>query len=289
MNKLPLNLMYLKYFCDAVRLGSVSASARENFVSQSAISQGIGQLEKSLNKPLATHQTNRFNPTQEGLLVFERSKQIFSSISELEDSLIVDEGTISGRIEFACMHSFALALLPKCLQKVKIEWPKLHVNFRLAHTDIIRDWIKKDRIDFGIVLDNEDLSAFDSFEIYRGEYRLYVAKKYVKEKNLPLILSEERTETNLLKKSWKKKQQKEMKVLMEVSSWEVIANLTEAGLGVGFFPDYVALKRKRYLADYPAAYDPIPYKIYAIFSKTKKLNRNSQAFLELLKETIEKF
>jgi DNA-binding transcriptional LysR family regulator len=63
MSKLPLNLIYLKYFCNAVRQGSISASARENFVSQSAISHGIGQLEKSLGKELMTHQTNRFKPT----------------------------------------------------------------------------------------------------------------------------------------------------------------------------------------------------------------------------------
>ncbi len=64
MTKLHLNLIYLKYFCDAVKHGSVSGSARENFVSQSAISQGIIQLEKSLGKELMTHQANRFKPTR---------------------------------------------------------------------------------------------------------------------------------------------------------------------------------------------------------------------------------
>ncbi len=185
------------------------------------------------------------------------------------------------------MHSFALALLPKCLQKVKTEWPKLHVNFRLAHTDIIREWIKRDIIDFGIVLDNEDLSAFDCFEIYQGEYRLYQSRKYAKHENLPFILSEERIETNLLKKSFYKHQRKEMNILMEVSSWEVIANLTEEGLGIGFFPDYVALKRKMDLVDYKGKYDPIPYKIFAVFSKTKKIDKNVEAFLTLLKTTIQ--
>lgn len=286
MSKLPLNLIYLKYFCDAVRHGSISASARENFVSQSAISQGILQLEKSLGKELITHQANRFKANQEGILVFEKSKQIFESILELEKALLVDEGTVSGRIEFACMHSFALALLPKCLQKVR-EWTKLQVNFRLAHTDVIREWIKRDFIDFGIVLDNEDLSAFDCYEIYEGEYRLYISRKKMKDDvDLPFILSEERVETNLLKKSYRKHHRKELNVLMEVSSWEVIANLTEAGLGIGFFPDYVALKRKRDLIEFKLKYDPIPYKIYAIFSKSKKRDKNVEAFLELLRSSI---
>lgn len=282
-----LNTIYLKYFCDAVKHGSISKSAKENHVSQSAISQGITQLEKTLGQELTTHQSNRFKATPEGILVFEMAKSVFSSMQELKEALHHPEGTIAGQLDFACMHSFALALLPKCLQKARKEWPNLHVNFRLAHTDIIKDMLRKGLIDFGIVLDNEDLSAFDSFEIYRGHYKLYRSKK-TNQTPLPFILSEERQETNLLKTSYRKSHKKEMEVLMEVSSWEVIANLTEEGLGIGFFPDYVALKRKQHLIECPIKHDPIPYKIYAIFSKTKKIPKSVSIFLNLLKETIAK-
>ncbi|MBA3721459.1 MAG: LysR family transcriptional regulator [Parachlamydiaceae bacterium] len=289
MAKPPINLIYLKYFCDAVKHGSITASARENYVSQSAISQGIASLEKALGAELITHQTNRFKSTPEGLVIFEKSKTVFNSVQELEESLIVEEGVISGRIEFACMHSFALALLPQHLKKVQKECPKLHVNFKLAHTDVIKDLIRKGSIDFGIVLDNEDMSSFESFELYSGEYKLYVSNKIKKYESLPYIISEERVETNSLKRFFKKRFGKEMDVLMEVSSWEVIANLTEAGLGIGFFPDYVALKRMKYLKVVPYKFDPIPYKIYAIYPKSKKIPKNQLYFLESLKLSIYNF
>lgn len=32
-------------------------------------------------------------------------------------------------------------------------------------------------------------------------------------------------------------------VVLEVGSWEVVANLVEEGLGIGYFPDYVATKK----------------------------------------------
>jgi DNA-binding transcriptional LysR family regulator len=283
MNKLPLNLIYLKYFCDAVKLGSVTASAKENFVTQSAISQGITTLEKGLGVGLITHQTNRFKVTLEGQLVFEKAQAVFSAVESLEEALVEEDGILTGKIDFACMHSFALALLPEHLKKVKRLWPKLHVNFRLAHTDLIKEMIRKGIIDFGIVLDNEDLSGFETFELYNGEYRLYTASKTKSDEDQLFILSEERIETNLLKKSFKKRYAKDMEILMEVSSWEIIANLTEAGIGTGFFPDYVALKRRKQLK--PSAYkiDPIPYKIYAIYGKSHTLSKCSLAFLELLK------
>ncbi len=59
-----------------------------------------------------------------------------------------------------------------------------------------------------------------------------------------LLDSDERKETNFLKERYRKKYEQELPVLMEISSWEVIANLTAAGLGIGLFPDYVANKRK---------------------------------------------
>ena len=43
---------------------------------------------------------------------------------------------------------------------------------------------------------------------------------------------------------------------MEVSSWEVIASLTEQGLGIGFLPDYIIGKRAVILYDAP--YPPFP-------------------------------
>lgn len=283
MSKLPLNLIYLKYFCDAVKYGSISSSARENFVSQSAISQGISVLERSLEKDLITHQTNRFKPTQDGMLVFEKSRHVFEGINELESSLEVQEGEIGGKVDFACMHSYALACLPSSLIDAKEKFPKLKLTFRLAPPNIIMDMVKKGIVDFGIVLDNDDLSGFDAYELYSGHYKLYRSKNKPLRSQDEFILSEERIETNLLKKSYQQNYGKPLKVLMEVSSWEVIACLTEQGLGVGFFPDYVAIHKNDCLQEVEdIKFDPIPYKIYGIFSKARKVPENVRAFLDLL-------
>lgn len=276
-----MNLLYLKYFCDAVKQKSISASAKINFVSQSAISQGIAKLESFLGQDLITHQQNRFQITQEGQHVFERGIELLKNMQDLKDSMNVQDGVFTGKIDFACMHSFALAVLPTYLKQAQQKWPNLHVNFRLGHTDIIKTLIKNGIVDFGIVLDNEDLSAFDCREIGQGEYRLYVSSKVQDHKKLDYILSEERMETNLLKAAFKSKFKKELPVQMEIASWEVIASLTEEGLGIGFFPDYIALKRNRLLKSIDLGLKPIPYKVLAIFPKSKKAHRNSDAFLSL--------
>jgi len=277
LSYLPLNLIYLKYFCDAAKSGSISASAKLNFVSQSAVSQGIAKLEQGLGKSLITHQPNRFKLTFEGELIVQHAQAIFRKISELETSL--EDTQERGKMEFACMHSFALAVLPMHLKKFISLKPQIKVTFRLGNTDIIKDLIKKNLVDFGIVLDNEDLSGFDCYPLFSGFYHLYQSNA-LDSAPASFLLSEERIETKRLKKSYTKKFGAEMPILMEISSWEVIASLTEAGVGIGFFPDYVASRRKNLLVS-PLDLDPVPYTIYAVFPHQAKLTKSQQTFLEI--------
>jgi len=274
--KLPLNLVYLKYFCDAYRLGSVSKSAKENFVSQSAISQGITKLEDLLYIKLITHEPNRFKPTPEGVLLFEKSKKIFEAIEEVEQSVINGEKGYQGQVQFACMHSFALAFLSKPIALLREKYPGLYVKFRSAGPDQIKKLLQTGEIDFGIVLNNDDFSAYDSEIIYKGEYQLYRSKN---SKSEQYILSEQRKETNLLKQHYSNMFQKELPVLMEVASWEVIASLVEEGLGIGFFPDYIA--KKKDLERIDLGLPSIPYEVLALFPKGANKHKNSKVFLEI--------
>ena len=275
MKKFSFNFLYLKYFFDAARLGSVSQSAKNNFVSQSAISQAIIKLEKSMGCGLIIHQPNRLKLTEEGKKLFESSRAIFQAIQKAEETFFTDQPKT---IEFACTHSFAIAFLSERLKQVRKLYPALQVNFRLAHAFDIMDWVKKGMIDFGILLDNSDLSPFHSEEIWAGYYQLYISPKYDETEPPQFLLdSEERIETNLLKKSYTAKYGKPLSVLME------IANLVEEGLGIGFFPDYVAKKHPT-LTPYKDDIVTIPYKIYAIFATNAERSTHITEFLSVLKK-----
>ena len=80
------NLTFLRYFLSAAQSKSISKAAKENFVSQSAISQAIRKLETALSKQLITHEQNRFQLTADGELLLEKSKEVFTIFSEIEDS-----------------------------------------------------------------------------------------------------------------------------------------------------------------------------------------------------------
>lgn len=278
MQKFTPSLTFLRYFLSAGQSKSISKAAKENFVTQSAISQAINKLEVALNKQLITHTQNRFQLTADGELLLEKCKDIFAIFSEIEDSFNETEGVFKGKLSFACTHSFALSLLPPYLRKLSQVSNAVEPVLRFGHTGTIVDLVKKGDVDFGIVLDNEDFSAFHTQEIYQGEYRLYRARKPLDVNKF--ILSEERKEVSLLRQYFQDKGI-EMNACMEVSSWEVIASLTEQGLGIGFLPDYIIGKRA--LMPYECPIPSIPYRILAISLKNRGLSRNGRMFLDLMR------
>lgn len=277
--KIIPNITFLRYFFSAGKLQSISKAAKENFVTQSAISQAISKLEITVGKKLITHEKNRFQLTSDGKLLLEKCKEVFSVFAEIEDAFNEVEGIFKGTLSLACTHSFALSLLPSYLEKLFRSHKEVDPILRFGHTGMIVEWVKAGEIDFGIVLDNEDFSAFHAEEIYQGKYRLYKGKKTSKDALGRWIISEERKEISLLKRYLQKNKIK-MESYIEVSSWEVIASLTEQGLGVGFLPDYIAKRRGLVICNYPGL--SIPYRILAISSKQRKLSRNAEMFIQLI-------
>lgn len=278
MNFIP-NLTFLRYFFSAGQFKSISKAAKENFVSQSAISQAISKLELTLGKQLITHEQNRFQLTTDGLLLLEKCKEIFTIFSEIQDCFHETEGVFKGKLFFACTHSFALSLLPPYLRKLSQVSSTIEPVLRFGHTGTIVELVKKGDVDFGIVLDNEDFTTFHTREIHRGKYGLYRAKKVSQQHMNRFILSEERKEVSVLRQ-YLFDTGVEMDSCMEVSSWEVIASLTEQGLGIGFLPDYIVGKRSLVHSEF--IIPPIPYKILAIFSKNRRLSRNAKMFIDLM-------
>lgn len=277
--KFEPNITFLRYFFSAGQAKSISKAAKEHYVSQSAISQAISKLELALDKQLITHEKNRFQLTTDGAILLEKCKQIFTVFTEIEDAFNETDGVFKGKLLFACTHSFALSLLPPHLAKLSKIYPEIEPILRFGHTGTIIDLVKKGDVDFGIVLDNEDFTAFHCIEIYSGEYRLYKAKKLLEQAVNKFILSEERKEVSLLKQHLNDNEI-EMRTCMEVSSWEVIASLTEQGLGIGFLPDYIIGKRA--VIPYDCPLPSIPYRILAIFSKSRALPRNAKMFIDLI-------
>jgi DNA-binding transcriptional LysR family regulator len=289
MLSMSLNLLFVKYFCYAVKMGSVSASSKVNFVTQSAVSQGITKLEQLLNCHLLARHPNRFRLTPAGQKAFEQLSEILNKAMVFQQNFSVEHLDQMGSLEFACSHSFALNMIPQYLQRFRVAYPDVKVNFHcLGSADAIFHHLKAGSIDFGILADAKRSDEFEYMSLYRGSYGLYSScdLSYKREAVYHFILPEPE-DTSFFQAVYHQKFSKPPDIILKVGSWEVVANLVEEGLGIGYFPDYVAAKKPNlYKCDFLDLQLP-EYEISAVYLEGMRLRKSSEVFLSYFQDSMQ--
>lgn len=275
-----LNLVNVKYFCDAVRFESIAAAAKANFVTQSAISQGIAKLERSLDVSLLSHHPNRFRLTPEGEKLFHDLSALLIHSSEIQGKVSGGKIDYVGDLTFASTPSFANTVIPAYFKKFTTTFPDVKIEFYLSFPPRVKEGIKNGTLDFGILPDDGDLDNFQKRLIHSGNFRFYSAPGVnIKELKFMTTLPHSK-ETQFLKKAYRKKFKKELTNFMVVDSWETTAILASQGLAVGYLPDYFTKSRSDLaLQEYSLGAELEEYQMVAIFAKGMKLRKSSEIFL----------
>jgi LysR family transcriptional regulator, transcriptional activator of the cysJI operon len=108
-----MDLMLLKTFMKVAAVGNITKAAALLFVTQSAVSRRIKLLEDSIGKPLLERNGTFLSPTQAGLLLIEKGRQILDL--EHEFFLGLDQGKVKQKISFCSTPSLGIDRLPGVL------------------------------------------------------------------------------------------------------------------------------------------------------------------------------
>ena len=82
-----MQLESFKVFCDLAESGSFTSAARISGITQSAVSQQIGGLEKHFNTLLIERSKKMFRLTKEGQLLYDHSKEIMNTYEKLNSEM----------------------------------------------------------------------------------------------------------------------------------------------------------------------------------------------------------
>ena len=276
-----LNLNNLKYFYDAVETQSISEAARRNFVTQSAVSQGILKLENALKVPLITHQRNCFKLTPEGQTVFMLTQQIFRSLKVMNDMAQEMENVISGEVNLVCTQSIAINIISTMLQKLKIDYPLIQLKIKIAKIENICLMLKRGIMDVGIVVESQICEQFDRQILRSGFFHLYAKDKQKNAINDGIYVDHASgLYVDKLSEIYRKKFKRKLKIAQELDSWQVSVKCAEASMGWCFLPDFLLASEEAYQVF--GGLSPIPYNIVSIYPKGVQLTRATKTILNLL-------
>jgi DNA-binding transcriptional LysR family regulator len=145
-----MNLLYLKYFYEVARAGSVTEGARRLRVSQPAVSKMIRALEADLGAPLLERRARGVALTAEGTLAFERASRIFAEARALSEDLRQEAPRLKGEWCVGASDTFALHVLPDPLAAMKRLHPGLRISLFAGTSTHIKEELIKDRCDLGL-------------------------------------------------------------------------------------------------------------------------------------------
>lgn len=233
------NLYHLKYFVDAVKLGSVSGAAQQNLVTHPAVSRAISALEKHLGTRLMEHQKKSFKLTEAGYRLAEQAQILLLAASKFGS--LKSENNDLIELKIGMSRTLSEAYLNPLLHSVKNKFPHATAKVRFGTTNEIVEAVANRSVDLGLTIGTLNLATLRQTVVREGRFALIESgtKKdwHDDVESKTFIITEPRTETEKLKAAYRRQYGGSLPSLFEISSWDVIGQLVQKGMGVGLLPE----------------------------------------------------
>jgi DNA-binding transcriptional LysR family regulator len=141
----------LRLFCDVVRLRSFSRGAEQNFVSQSAASQAVQQLETHLGVPLIDRTKRPFVVTREGEAFFDAARGILESWDKAKAQVVAVKARVDGTVRVAAIYSVGLHDMSRPMQQFMSLYPQARVQLECLHPHKVVEAVLTGQADIGIM------------------------------------------------------------------------------------------------------------------------------------------
>lgn len=141
----------LRLFVDVARCQSFSQAANLHGVSQSAASQRIHQLEKSLGVTLIDRSQRPLRLTEQGERFFIGCQDILERYDRLELSICKQPSMQPVTLRVAAIYSAGIELLHNIRERFQKAHPHIEIELHYEHPQVIHQMVRDNQVDLGIV------------------------------------------------------------------------------------------------------------------------------------------
>ena len=144
-------LDYYRIFYETARFASFSKAAQHLYISQSAISQCIHQLEKDLNTQLFIRSRRGITLTKEGELLFQK---VGAAIQTIEQGEVLLERVLlleSGALTIAAGDTITSHFLLPYLEKFHQLYPNIRIEMANSYSSHMLQLVKEGKADLAFV------------------------------------------------------------------------------------------------------------------------------------------
>lgn len=273
----------------------MKAAARENFVTQPAVSIQLKKLEEELGEKLYVRRGRRIEPTQAGALVLAEAEEIVRRVDALKHNAGAVRTMRRGSLKMGSIDAASIYVLPDVFRAFRGLHPGIDIQVIVADSQSLIAALGAGTIELAVVtlpLHGEPYGVIPIFEdrmiavAHPGHELSRSSRGRVLEKlaETGLITYPARSTTRRLIEKVFLDHGLTPKVTMEMSSPEAIKKLTEAGLGPSILPARAVASEiaAGTLVEIPTGRIRFSRTLGAVFGDRGKLSPPASAFLDMV-------
>jgi len=148
-----MDIKQLRYFVAIVEEGSLSGAAARIGVAQPSLSQHVKTLEGRLGAELLVRSSKGVTATDAGNILVQRAREILAAVESATEEVRLAGSEPAGRVAFGLPSSVSMVLSVPLAERVRAEFPSIHLRAVEAMSGFIRDWLQDQSIDMAVLYD----------------------------------------------------------------------------------------------------------------------------------------
>lgn len=290
---MSIKLELYRVFREVADRGSLSAAAKSLYISQSAVSQTIRQLEDGLGVRLFTRGTRGVTLTAEGQILYRYVSSAVSLLESGEEKLSQSRSLEIGQLTIAASDTITSSFLLPILDKFHRAYPGVRLHVLNGTSPEVVELLRDGKVDLcfaNLPIRDEGLEARHCFEIHdvfvaAADYGCDFEETYTLQQvaRMPLILLERKSNSRQQTDQYFLHHGIQLCPEVELGSYDMVLALARIGLGVAcvireFAQTLLQSGQLRQLRVSP----PMPPRsIGALYQKNGALTPACRRFLEM--------
>lgn len=291
---MDINFDLYKIFYIAAKTANFSKAASELYISQSAVSQAIKNLESKLGVPLFLRNSRHLSLTPEGKLLYTHAEQAFNLFKTAEQKINAMQNFEAGEIRIGASDTICKYFLLPYLEKFNYHFPKVKIRVINRTSCQIIEILKNGLIDFGVVTIPENHQKLTYHELFSVEDIFVASERFRELKDIPVKLSrlagypllmlEKTSFTRQIFDNFQSRLGLSLQPEIELESVDILVEFAKIGLGLAYcIKESVARELSSGELFKVDIEEPLPWRSMGIVTAEQiPLSQTALKFLELL-------
>ena len=236
-----MDIRFLESLVAVVENGSISAAARTQGLTATAISQRVRALEQEFGSELLLRSGHSAMPSQACLNLLPRARSLIEETAKLKRDF--GNFSLAGSFRIGAIETVLSELIPTVVKNISKDAPDCDLSIKPGTSIQLYEMLEKDQIDLAVIVE----PPFTIPKIYH--YEELVSQPYVliqsahngpvSQSDLmqqPIILYDRKSWGGLEAWQWLSKHANPQNILCELDAMGTIAAMVKNGLGISLLP-----------------------------------------------------